>query len=221
MQELPGDHWLKDPKYDQALSALAAMDSRAVLVSDGNEAYVAFQKGDNIEGSMYSAKTGVGILQEITAIPKISSKMGKLKGLGSVKGQAALTVAVGAIEAGINLHKASETNDQILKQSYYEAASANAIDTGISCIPTYGQVIQESWSKAVTIFSLVAPNELAESVCSSPGTAITFFVQYFFTTTIPSDVAEKAYKYAAGKEVDWVNYLNEVENQPAVFIQPE
>ncbi len=72
----------------------------------------------------------------------------------------------------------------------------------------------------VTVLSYAFPDEIASEVCSTPGSAITFWFEYWYTTVIPSQFAEAAYKFAATAECKRINELNEA-GFPAIFIQPE
>lgn len=219
IDDLPDTHWLKSAKYAQVGEAFTVASAGAVLATDGVESFVAFREGNTIKGTVYAAKTGLGVLKEVSTL-SIAAKSGALKALGSVKGQAVLTIVIGSIQVGWNLWEASQTDDEIKKMKCYEGASAAAIDAGISVIPVYGQVIQGSWTVAIAVFELISPpDEFTKAVCSSPGSAITFVFEYFFTNAIPSAVAEHAIKYAAGEVVSTVNAFNN-SGQPTIFVEP-
>jgi hypothetical protein len=211
---------LAKARYSKATKALKAASVGSVLVTDGVQAALAFKEGDEIKGTLYATKTTLGVLKEVSTIEKLSAKSGTLKALGSAKGQAALTIAIGTVQVGINLYESTQTSDEIVKLRCYEGASAAAIDTGISLIPYYGQVIEGSWTLAIIIYSPFITKEWVKEVCSSPGTAITFLFEYFATTEIPSQIAEDAYKWVAEDMCKLVRELNEL-GIPAIFIQPE
>ncbi|GEM_PF-6798548 len=211
-------------KYGKVSKALGLASIGMIVVDDGSKAALVYQEGDQIKFTLYVVKAGVGVVKEAAAMSKgavLASKYGSLKALGSARGQAALSIAIGAVEAGIHIYDSTQTDDEIVKLSCYEGASAAVIDAVIGAIPLYGQVVETTWAVTVTIAQLIAPmdEEWKQEVCSSPGSAITFTVEYFFTTTIPSGMAEEAYNYAAQGVCGYVNALNSM-GTPAIFIQP-
>jgi hypothetical protein len=226
LDELPGDHWLRSPQYQKAAAGLkaagVALGVGAVLASDGRQACVAYQSGDYIEGTSYATKATLGVLKEVSSV-KALHKYGSMKALGSVKGQAALTAAIGTVEVGMNLYEASQTTDPIARLSCYEGAVAATFDTGIgivACIYPPAAVIDPTWKLTVAVFSYFAPDELAQDVCSSPGSAFTFIWEYFATDEIPSQIAEAALEYATGEACKSVNERNAA-GYPTIFIEPK
>ena len=211
-------------KYGKISSTMSLASVGMILVDDGSKAVLAYREGDQIKFTLYAVKAGVGIVKEGADMIEgsvLASKYGSLKALNNKKGQAALSIAVSAIEASIYLYESTQTDDEIVKLSCYEGASAAVIDAAIGAVPGYGAVVESTWKVTVTVAQFISPmdEEWKERVCSSPGSAITFLVEYFATSTIPSGIAEEAYKYAAQHECTHVNYLNG-RGIPAVFIQP-
>jgi len=226
LDELPEGHWLLSPRYQKASGVLGAvsvgLSVGAVLASDGKQAVVAYQDGDAIKGTLYATKATLGVLKEVSSVQALHKHAG-MQALGSVKGQAALTAAIGTIEVGMNLYAASQTADSIEKLSCYEGAAAATVDTGIgvvACVYPPAAVIEPTWKTTVAVFSYFAPCELAQEVCSSPGSAFTFVWEYFGTDEIPSSIAKAALEWAAAEECKWVDSINE-SGTPAIFIEPE
>ncbi|RLI07279.1 hypothetical protein DRO42_08310 [Candidatus Bathyarchaeota archaeon] len=195
-------------------SILDAAGVGAVIATDGVEAFVAFQDGDEIKGTLYTTKTALGVLKGVFSIQPIAAKSGTLKALGGVKGQAVLAAAIGTIQVSINLYEASQTNDDVLKSQYYESASGAAIDATISAIP-WGWTVTVGWAAIALLANLIPGVDLPLSA----GEVVTFAGVHFIPTTIPSVIANKAYEFAAGQEIDRVNGYNELDI-PAVWMNP-
>lgn len=211
---------LADTRYGKAMDAMQAASIGTILATDGTEAVLAYKDGDWIKGSLYTSKGGFGILKEVSTLEKIGGEKGKLKFLNNAKGQAALTIAVGAIEVGISVYESTQTKDDIVKLRCYETAGAAAVDTGISLIPFYGQIIEGAWSGSMLVYSQFITSQWVKDVCSSPGSAITFLFEYFAATEIPSGIAEEAFDHCANAACDYTQGLND-QNIPSVFIQPK
>jgi len=211
---------LADAKYGKAMEAMTVASIGVVLVTDGVEAWTAYREGDAIKCTLYTTKAGLGVLKEVSTIEKVAARSEAMECLGSAKGQAALTIAIGAIEIGLNLYESTQTSDEIVKLRCYEGAAAAGVDTGISLIPVYGQIIEGAWTGAMTVFSGFLTEQWKKDVCESPGSAITFLFEYFATDEIPSGIAEDAYEECANLACDLVN--GSISNGfPSVFIQPE
>lgn len=171
--------------FDSELAAGGA----AILggATEGLNAYNAFRQGDTVLGLVHVAR-GSGALarfflrnQEIMGIPA-----------GSV-----ITAALGVVDVGYNIYRATQQNDPIIKQRYIEDAVASAVDTAIFLIPTVGPVIQVVWQVGWQALTWIFPDLAKFRMFRSPGAFLTFVGQVFFTNTIPSAYAEEAYEDAA------------------------
>jgi len=198
----------------------------SVFATDGINAVLAFvDDHDQVEASYFAAKTGVNTLGIIYSkvpisidLTKLGLKDTKLKTLG---GKVALWV-VAALDVAYNTYLASKTDDPIMKQYYAEQCSAIVLDAGIIGIAGVpGIAFEVGWQIGVFLMSAIVPNRLASSICSSPGSFMTFFGTYFFTNNIPSAVAEDAYYYAASVVVEFTKGMREAKPPiPTIYVLP-
>ena len=94
------------------------------------------------------------------------------------------------------------------------------IDAGIMAIPYYGVIIQLTWSTVILLMSELVPNDLAVRVCSSPGSAITFYIAYFLGSGVPTAIAETAYNNAEAFMIEEAQERNAM-RVPTIIILPE
>lgn len=179
-------------RYGAARSGIKAGQIGLIAVTQGREAVIAFRDGDVIRGTIYTLSTGTSVLSVAKSdLPLydlgVRSKLGALE-VGTV---AALAASV--LLTGYNIYQGASTDDPILKRSHYESASAVAIDSAIAfLVPGYGAAAQFGWLGENLLMSFIMPNALASKITSSPGTTITFVIEYIFTSNIPSETAKDA-----------------------------
>lgn len=189
----------------------AAAAGTAVLgaATSGLQAYQAFKQGDDVLGLVHVAR-GAGSLaryffqgQSIAGIPAAS----------------VITAALGIVDVGYNIYRATQTQDPILKQRFIEDAVASALDTAIFLIPTVGPIIQAVWQVGWTALTLIFPDLAKHRMFRSPGAFLTFVGQVFFTNSIPSAYAEQAYEEAAKKLIGLVEAMQNG-GQPCILLMP-
>jgi len=204
---------------NQLQKKIAPFQAAAVIVADGCGAYVAWKEGDYVHAISYTLEGGLNAVGALKYETKISLNPLSSKGPKIKIGPAAI-IAVGTVEIGYNIWKYHNTDDDITKQHCIEQCTAELFDTGLSIVPVVGTVIEGAWSITILVLSMIVPDDFAARICSSPGHAITFLVQYFLSGDVPSDVAEEAYKYVAGIMVaDAIARLDR--DDPTVVILPE
>jgi hypothetical protein len=167
----------------------AAVAGSAILggATEGLNAYNAFKQGDKVMGLVHVARGSGSIArfflrgQNVMGIPA-----------GSV-----ITAALGVVDVGYNIYKATQAKDPIIKQRYVEDAVASALDTAIFLIPTIGPAIEVIWQVGWQALTWIFPELAKYRMFRSPGAFLTFVGQVFFTNSIPSAYAEEAYEKAA------------------------
>lgn len=179
-------------------------------LSSGLDAYQAFKSGQNDLGVVHLARGSASIARLFVAG----------KSVRGIPATGLLTVAVGIVDVGFNVHRATKASDPILKQAYVEQAAAAAVDVGISVIPTVGPVVQVVWRGGWAVVTLIAPDLAAQRMWSSPGASVTFVGQVIFTNSIPSAYAEMAYEKAAKAAIKLVVRLEDG-GTPATLVLPQ
>lgn len=176
----------------------------------GIAAYQAFQQGDEALALVNVAR-GTGSLarfffadSSIAGIPA-----------GSV-----ITAALGIIDAGYNIHRATKEQDPIRKQMYVEDAVAAVLDTAIMLIPTVGPALEAVWQVGYTVLTLIFPELAKYRMLRSPGALLTFVGTAIFTNEIPSAYAEEAYEQAQKKLIGILDGLQQ-QGQPVVLVLPK
>jgi len=110
--------------------------------------------------------------------------------------------------------------DALSQRYHFERSAAVVIDTSLTLIPVYGSAAVLGWTVGSFIASLLMPNALAASITSSPGSTITFLVEYFFSGTIPSSIAQDAFRHAAGSVITLAEGMNTIQKRPSVPVLP-
>lgn len=176
----------------------------------GIAAYQAFQQGDEALALVNVAR-GTGSLARFffadSAIAGIPA--------GSV-----ITAALGIIDAGYNIHRATKEQDPIRKQMYVEDAVAAVLDTAIMLIPTVGPALEAVWQVGYTVLTLIFPELAKYRMLRSPGALLTFVGTAIFTNEIPSAYAEEAYEQAQKKLIGILDGLQQ-QGQPVVLVLPK
>ena len=131
-----------------------------------------------------------------------------------------ITAALGVIDAGYNIHRATRERDPIRKQMYVEDAVAAVLDTGIMLIPTVGPLLEAVWQVGYSVLSLIFPELQKYRMLRSPGALLTFVGTAIFTNEIPSAYAEEAYEQAQRKLIGLLDAMQKA-GQPVVLVLPQ
>lgn len=203
IENLPSTHWARSAKYNSALAGLGTATGIISIATNGNEAWKAIQDGNTADVVYYSAKTVAGAASTASSLAQISQrtvgyagKAGRFAKLTSDKFAVGLAVAIGAVEVSYDIYKLSQANDPIEQAAYTEKIGADIIDTELSVGAVFSPhilVFQVTWTVEAEIYSWIFGEDFAYTVAQSPGKALVFLGQYFFTETIPSVMAEEAY----------------------------
>jgi hypothetical protein len=203
IENLPSTHWARSAKYNGALAGLGAATGIVSIVTNGNEAWKAIQSGETADIVYYSAKTGLGVVQTASSLAQISErtvgyagKAGRFAKLTTDKFAVGLAVAIGAVEVSYDIYKLAKSNDPIEQAAYTEKIGADIIDTELSVGAVFSPhilVFQVTWTVEAEIYSWIFGEDFAYTVAQSPGKALVFLGQYFFTETIPSVMSQEAY----------------------------
>jgi hypothetical protein len=188
----------------------AAAAGNAVLgaATSAISAHQAFMDGDKALGLVHTAR-GAGALARYFF---------RGQSIGGIPAASVITAALGVIDVGYNIYKATQQSDPIRKQMFIEDAVAAALDTAIFLIPTVGPIIQAVWQGAYAVLTLIFPELAKYRMFRSPGAFLTFVGQVFFTNSIPSAYSEEAYEQAANKMVRMLEDLqNNGESVAAIF----
>jgi hypothetical protein len=203
IENLPDTHWARSAKYNGAVAGLSVATGIISIATNGNEAWKAIKNGETADIIYYSAKTGLGVASTASSLAQISQrtlgyagKAGRFAKLTTDKFAVGLAVAVGAVEVSYDIYKLSQASDPITKASYTEKIGADVIDTEISIGAVFSPhilVFQVTWTVEAEIYSMIFGEDFAYTVAQSPGKALVFLGQYFFTETIPSVMSQEAY----------------------------
>ncbi len=188
--------------------------------------------GDLNVQNHYAAQTGLTAAQTTQALVQISEntlgwagKAGKLAKITSKKASVGLAVAIGVVEVSYDAYNLANTDDPILKTAYSEKIVADTIDTGISVAAVFVPhvlVFQLTWTIEAEIYRAIFDEDFAYRVASSPGGMVVFLVEYFFTGTIPSQMATDAYTTIRGQLINQINMFNQVRlPYLTIFIDPD
>lgn len=177
----------------------------------GIGAYDAFSDGDYARGVVHTS-SGVASMARYVYADTV------VRGLEATQ---IISVALGVVDVGYDLYRASRQSDPILRQRFLEEAAATAVDVGITFVPTVGPLIQVAWGVSFTAITLVKP-ELAKRYryLRSPGTFAVFVGMVFFTRQVPTVVAEEAYEEAVDALVESVKRL-ESGGMAATIVLPD
>lgn len=133
----------------------------------------------------------------------------------------AATIAVGAIEIAYCAWKFFSVDDDIMRLHYLEKSTAVALDLAIFLSPV------AFWAALVLgvfiVLSYVVPDPVAREVCSSPGSLISFWIEYAFwgDETIPSVFCNVAYNEAQSLITDVCIKRNERDMPTRIFLPGE
>ncbi|MEN3008031.1 thrombospondin type 3 repeat-containing protein [Pseudothermotoga sp.] len=235
LEKLPNDHWARSKKFGVAKSSLEVATGIASMITDGNQAWVAFKQGDYIQASYFALKTistAVSATPELVNIAKdvfgYSGKATKLAVLSSKKVQVGVAIAVGVVEFGYDSYKFITVDDPIMKQAYGEKMAADVLDTGVSIVAVFFPHVlagQITWSVGVEVYSWFFGEDLAYRVCRTPGSAAAFLWEYF-VGDIPAELAKEAYIDALSSLFKLIENLNNVYATDktfylSVFVDPQ
>ena len=205
ISQLPDTHWIKGAQYQSVLAGFAAAGGAVTMFSNGREAYLAYQEGDTIACTYYSAKGVVAAGETVHSLAKISKhvvaysgKTGRFAMLASDKVAVGLAVAIGVVEIGYNAARWQETKDPIQKSAYFEKTLAAGVDTVLGVVgAVYGPqmlAFQVTWMVGNEfVFRVLGGDAIAYEVAKTPATAIVFIAAYW-GEDVPSQLAEAAYK---------------------------
>jgi hypothetical protein len=227
LDELPE---LSGTRFASLKAGLRGAALGATLVICGGQAVLAFRDGDTIRGSVYVAAGTVSTFGIFKGNVELLSGIFKTQSTGwgvTLRLGAAAGLAAGAILAGYELFAAGNSHDPIMSMMHRENAVAILLDSSIGIVPLYGPAAMVGWQAGLGVAVLVqgwlggVPNALAVKICSSPGTAITFLLQYLFGDNIPSAFAEDAIAKVINFLVDTVTFLNRMDFPvPSVLLAP-
>lgn len=232
VDQLPDTHWIKGTKYNGVLAGFQAVGGAVTAFSNGQDAYLAYQRGDAIECVYYTAKAVVSAGQTVHAMAKVSTnivawggKTGRFAMLASEKVAVGLAAAVGVVEIGYNLAKWNATDDPIQKSAYFEKTFTSAIDTVLGMVGAvfapHMLVFQVTWMVGNEIvFRLLGGSELAYEVAKSPSSAIVFIAEYW-GEDVPSQLARRAYESVESRLLRQLEQINSVDLPfIPVFVSP-
>lgn len=134
-------------------------------------------------------------------------------------------IALGVVEVAYHSYQLATTDDPILQTAHAESIAANVIDTGLSIAAVFSPhvlVFQLTWTLEAEIYSWIFGEDFAYKVAQSPGSAVVFLSEYFFSDVIPSQIAEEAYLSVRGSLIEQIENLNVVPlPYLAIFIDPD
>lgn len=218
--DLPRTHWARQINYSGPIAVLSAVQGAASVVTNGAQAWTAYKNGERMEVAYYSTKAVIGGTTGVANVVKVTEntvgyagKAGRLAKLTTKKAGVALALATGTVEISYNLYKYNTTNDNILKSAYAENISACVLDTGISIASVFSPhvlAIQATWMIEIEIYRAIWGETFAYKVAKSPGQAAVFLVQYFFTTDVPSEMAQNAYTICRDHLLEQIKLFNDV-----------
>lgn len=224
--------WVPLKRAEFLKMALVGVKVGTILGTDGKTAAVAFSEGDEVLGSLYAIRTGVGLTEQAVKLSEIrfvkfrmggASRLTKVsKVLGSKGGQAALSAAVGVVDIGIIAVEMSRTDDPIQQQHCAEAIASTALDTGVSVLGAVFPAVAAAdavMQIEIILFQEFSDNEMAKRIATSPGRVVTFTFQFFWGS-VPSEYAETAYETAWTTVTEWVGAEREL-GILSVFVEPE
>ncbi|KKP69388.1 hypothetical protein A2X44_04525 [candidate division CPR3 bacterium GWF2_35_18] len=232
LNELPSSHWARSTRYAGPLAVFTAIQGIASMATNGQQAWIAYKSGNYVDVTYYSAKTVIAGTQTTANLVKISEntvgyagKAGKLAKLTSKKAGVGIAVAIGVVEVAYDSYKLANTNDPILKTAYTEKIVSDTLDTGISIAAVFSPhtlVFQITWSVEAELYGLVFGEDFAYKVAQSPGKAIVFLAEYFFTGGIPSQMSQAAYDDARTAIIDYLEVENVVRlPYMSLFVDPD
>ncbi len=233
LDELPEGHWARSPKYSTAVASLGVATGVVSMVTNGQQAWVAYKQGDMIKVTYYSlqlASAATSTAPQMVVIAEKSfgytGKATKLGVLASKKASVGLALASGAVEIGYNIYQYNNTQDNILKASYGENIASSVMDTGLSAISVYSPhilVFTLTWMGGSHVYGWVFGHDLAYQATQSPGTAFVFLTKYFITANIPSQLATDVYLDVRNQVAEEIKRTNSVLNFSylTVFIDPD
>lgn len=202
------------------------------LYTNGLQAWRAAQEGDVINVAYYSAKAGTGAGTAGLALAKISTntvatagKTGQFALKFTDKVAIGLAVAVCVIEVSYNLYQYNTTTDTIRQSAYAEKIGSNTIDTGFTiatvCFPPL-LAFTATWMLIDEVFGYFTDWGLSYRIAQTPGSALVFLYQYWWSEGIPSELAETAYTNIVNVLLEYLRIMNEngVPFAP-VFVDPQ
>ncbi len=206
IDQLPDNHWARQPKYSQAVGAFALVAGVASISSDSYDAYIAVKNGEAVDVAYYSARatvTGISTASTMIGIANrtvgYTGKATKFAKLAGTKAAVGLAVAAGAVEVVYDSYQLSNANDPIEQKIYKEKIAADVLNTGLSVgaiLAPHALAFQITWTVEAEIYAAIFGEDFAYQVASSPGSAAVFLTQYFITGGIPSQMATAAYEDA-------------------------
>jgi hypothetical protein len=180
-------------RYETLKRVLRGLGVAAVLVTNGREAVIAFQQGDEIRGLVYGTNAVIGVVGILKGEAALSTlSVFRSNRFGAVKVGTIAMAASGALLAGYEATLGLQASEELERRHHFERAAAQTIDTSIALVPGYGAAITFSWGFTIVGLSLIMPNPLAVRITSSPGSALVFLFEYAFTSEIPTEIAEQA-----------------------------
>jgi hypothetical protein len=200
---------LSNQKYSKLAEDIELAGDFISFALKADKAWIAYN-----EGHEYIA-TGYAVAASVDAFEIVVTGYNLTKGAQSASGAAskiatklskssnAITAAIGGIQCAAYILEAQNSDDPIYQKACYANATATVMDTAIALSSPYAIAVTGAWAITVEVFSAWFHNDLADSVCSSIGSAIVFWFEFCFGKTIPPPIPELALKGAIG-EMEWV-----------------
>ncbi|MFH1285064.1 MAG: hypothetical protein ABIH99_00600 [Candidatus Micrarchaeota archaeon] len=202
---------LKDAKYDKLRGTMSGVKLGVTLVTDGQEAVIAWKEGDVTKASYYSIKTGAGVIDAIWGEKSVAKVGGK-----SVKVLHVIRIVIGVVDVGYNIYLLTQTHDPFLEKYYYENIAMAVTGTVLTFVP-YVNIAQAVWSGAYFVVTLFyTPDEISARVYGSmEGWFVTSVEAWWTLPSVHSMVAlREALEHI--REHDIARYTD----MPQAFVEP-
>ncbi len=207
-------------RYATMRNALRGAAIGAVLITWGRTSVLAFAEGNIVKGSIYMAATSTAIFGAVDTNIQLSS-LGLQGRVGELRVTKVATAALGAIFATYHLYIALDSSDPITRLVHSEKASAWITDTAIMLSSYYGAIAVMTWSVSVALMSVVMPSRIAASITSSPGSFVTFLLEYAFGGVVPSAISQDAFDSTASWSISQMRQWNSVFQIPSIVVLPD
>jgi len=235
IKELPADHWARCFEYSGIVSYVACFQGTASLLTNGTNAWLSYKEGDAIKTVYYTAKTGVstaGTLSELTKTIErtsgYSGATGKFACLATKKASVYIAIGAGIVEVGNDIYIHKTASDPLVREIYGEKILSDTADTGISVLAVVSPhvlAVQMTWTIGVEVYAAYFGEDFAYSCAKTPGTAMVFLAKYFGEGTVPTQMAEAAYKAARDRMENILKNLYSLEQSKklpytCIFVDP-
>jgi hypothetical protein len=212
----------KSPLYERLGDILAktlkAAKIGTILVSNGREAWLAYMDGDNIQGSLYVAKGGVGTFSVLVEDRTLGSLGVGVKVLKKIPVAKLARIILGVFANGYAISKIAGASNEFERRVLIHQACTGTIDFVLTVVLGWG-AFYLGWGIGVTISYAIIPNDMAAKIMSTPISFVAFIWTVHFTDLIPKEIAEDALNSATQTAVESAQYSNAAE-RPAIVVLP-